>query len=127
MLLDYRAQGKYLLHEFVAMPNHIHLLISPRETLERSLQLIKGGFSFRIKKELGYAGEVWQSSFYDHRVRDAGEYARFRNYIHENPVRAGPVSAPQEYPYGSASEQWILDEVPQRLKPKFAAAAKLQS
>ena len=72
VLQHYRTQGKYLLHEFVIMPNHFHLLITPGHdtTLERALQLIKGGFSFRAKKELGVRGEIWQKSFYDRRVRD---------------------------------------------------------
>src|SRR5689334_15595260 len=60
VLLHYRQQGKYLLHEFVLMPDHFHLLITPLETLERALQLMKGGFSYRVKKELGFAGEIWQ-------------------------------------------------------------------
>lgn len=126
VLLHYREQDKYRLHEFVVMPNHFHLLISPEQTLERALQLIKGGFSFRVKKQLGYGGEIWQSSFYDHRVRGAAEYVRIRSYIQENPVRAGLVGSPQEYPYGSASGRWVLDEVPQRLKPDGVAAARSQ-
>jgi REP element-mobilizing transposase RayT len=55
VLLHYRMQGKYLLHEFVVMSDHFHLLITPRESLERAIQLIKGGFSFRAK-------ESWDSS-----------------------------------------------------------------
>ena len=51
VLLHYRARGKYLLHEFVVMPDHFHLLITPRESLARAMQLIKGGFSFRAKRE----------------------------------------------------------------------------
>lgn len=47
VLLHYRQQGKYLLHEFVLTPDHFHLLISPTLTLGRGLQVIKGGFSFR--------------------------------------------------------------------------------
>jgi REP element-mobilizing transposase RayT len=46
VLVHYRAMGKYLLHEFVLMPDHFHLLITPRESLERAMQLIKGGFLF---------------------------------------------------------------------------------
>ena len=118
VLYHYREQDKYLLHEFVVMPNHFHLLITPAETLERSLQLIKGGFSFRAKKELGFRGEIWQTSFYDHRVRDAEEYTRMRTYIHENPVRARLASSPELYPYSSANPRWVLDEIPQRLKPR---------
>lgn len=81
ILQNYRAQKKFLLHEYVIMPDHFHLLFTPNETLERAMQLIKGGFSFRAKKELGFGGEIWQKSFYDHRVRDAGEYQGFKRYI----------------------------------------------
>ena len=62
VLLRYRQQHRYLLHEFVLMPDHFHLLITPTETLERALQLIKGGFSYRAKKELGFMREIWQPS-----------------------------------------------------------------
>jgi putative transposase len=37
----YREQWKFLLHEFVVMPNHFHLLIAPAESLERAMQLVK--------------------------------------------------------------------------------------
>lgn len=121
VLYNYRKQQKYLLHEFVVMPNHFHLLLTAGETLERALQLVKGGFSFRAKKELKIAGEIWQTSFYDHRVRDSGEYEKMRIYIHQNPVRAGLVRSPEEYLYGSANPKWQLDAVPQRLKPVASA------
>lgn len=70
VLLRYREQQKYLLHEFVIMPNHIHLLLTPTVTLERAMQLVKGGFSYRARHDLGLIGEIWQTSFYDRRVRD---------------------------------------------------------
>src|SRR5437016_3623060 len=79
VLYHYHAQLKYLLHEFVEMPNHFHLLLTPTGiTLERSIQLIKGGFSFRAGKEFGWKQEIWQTSFVDRRVRDAAEYQKFR-------------------------------------------------
>ena len=98
VLFDYSRQGKYAVHEFVLMPNHFHLLITPGPllALERCLQLIKGGFSFRAKKELQFTGEVWEKSFTNHRIRDAADYGRHRAYIRENPVRAGLVSSPEE-------------------------------
>jgi len=115
----YRGQGKYLLHEFVVMPDHFHLLITPglQVTLERAMQFIKGGYSYRVKKELGLAGERWQTSFHDRRVRDAAECQRFRTYIHQNPVRRGLVDVAERYPYSSANPKFVLDAVPQRLKP----------
>jgi putative transposase len=70
-VLHYRLERKFLLHEFVVMPDHFHLLITPTLTLERAMQVIKGGFSYRARKELGFAGEIWQPSYYDRRVRAA--------------------------------------------------------
>lgn len=117
VLVDYRVRGRYLLHEFVVMPDHFHLLISPRESLERAIQLIKGGFSFRAKRELGFPHEIWQPSFYDRRVRDAGEYFAFREYIRQNPRKRRLTIRAEDYPYCSAWPGLVLDEVPQRLKP----------
>ena len=117
VLQHYRARQKYLLHEFVIMPDHFHLLLTPTESLERAMQLIKGGFSFRAKKELEFCGEIWEHSFHDRRVRDMAEYARLREYIYLNPVRRGLVELPQEYLYSSAASLAGVDPIPQRLKP----------
>ena len=117
VLLNYRARGKYLLHEFVVMPDHFHLLISPRESLERAMQLIKGGFSFWAKRELGLTHEIWQPSFYDRRVRDAEEYFAFREYIRQNAPKRGLGVRAEDYRYSSAWPGLVLDEAPQRLKP----------
>jgi putative transposase len=122
VLLGYRSHRKYLLHEFVLMPDHFHLLIAPLLTLERALQLIKGGFSFRAKRELGFQGEIWEKSFYDRRVRDWEEYCAFREYIHRNPVKKGLAWLPEEYLYSSARSGLVLDVAPQRLKPSELSA-----
>jgi len=49
------------------------------------MQLIKGGFSFRAKRELGFTHNIWQPSYYDRRVRDAEEYFAFRECIDRMP------------------------------------------
>ena len=117
VLLQYRQQRRYLLHEFVVMPDHFHLLSTPNESLERSLRLIKGGFSYRARKELGFLGAIWQPSYHDRRVRNIEEYRGFREYIHMNPVRRKMTLNPAEYRYCSAHLSFQLDGVPQRLKP----------
>jgi putative transposase len=78
-LAHYRDEGKFLLYEFVIMPDHIHVLLMPAEeiSLERAMQLIKGGFSFRMKDR----GSIWQPSFTNHRIRDWDDYERHREYI----------------------------------------------
>src|SRR5881628_2356953 len=65
VLYEYRAQGKFQLHEFVVMPDHFHILltIDAGMTIERAVQLIKGGFSFRAGRELGMRSPVWQKGF----------------------------------------------------------------
>lgn len=93
--------GKFEVHDFVVMPDHIHLLISVDRdsTVERAMQLIKGGFSFRIKKELGYAHEVWQRGFSDVRILDRNSYLKHRKYIADNPVRAGLAGSAEQFPF----------------------------
>jgi putative transposase len=115
-LAHYREERKFLLHEFVVMPDHLHALITPGKeiSLERVMQFIKGGFSFRLK----FRGPVWQASFSNHRVRDFEDYERHREYIRLNPVRARLVARAEEYPYSSAGGRLRLDPVPQGLKPR---------
>lgn len=114
-LAHYRDEQKYLLHEFVIMPDHLHALITPAPeiSLERAMQFIKGGFSFRLKA----GGHVWQASFSNHRVRDLEDYENHREYIRMNPVRARLARRPEKYPYSSAAGVMQLDPVPQGLKP----------
>ncbi len=82
VLLHYRAEKKYLLHEFVVMPDHIHLIITPTGiTLERAVQFVKGGFSFQVNNGLKLKREFWQPSFVDRRIRDSIEYQKFQDYI----------------------------------------------
>ncbi|MGP8224916.1 MAG: REP-associated tyrosine transposase [Terracidiphilus sp.] len=107
----------YLLHEFVLMPDHFHLLMTPIIALERAVQLIKGGFSFRAKKELGSNMEIWQRGFSDHRIRDAEDYDKHLQYIHLNPVKKHLCASPAGYRYSSAYPGWKLDPIPQGLKP----------
>jgi REP-associated tyrosine transposase len=110
VLLNYRTEKKYLLHEFVVMPDHLHLIITPTQiTLERAMQLIKGGFSFQFNKNLKVKRKVWQPSFLDRRIRDSLEYQRFKDYIWQNPVKKFLVKTPEEYPYSSANPRFKLD------------------
>jgi putative transposase len=118
VLVHYRGEGKYLLHEFVLMPDHFHLLLTPGSTLslERALQFVKGGYSFRARKELGFEGEIWQRGFTDHLIRDAQDFETHRSYIRNNPVIRGLVSRAEEYPYCSAHPGFELDLPPTNLR-----------
>ena len=114
-LSHYRDAGKFLLLEFVIMPDHIHVLLTPAEeiSLERAVQFIKGGFSYRLDER----GSIWQPSFTNHRIRDWEDYECHRDYIRMNPVRARLAPRPDAYPYSSATGLLRMDAVPQGLKP----------
>src|SRR5262245_36585864 len=72
VLRSYAATRKLVVHDFVVMPDHVHLLLTVDESMsiEKAMQFIKGGFSYRVKKELGYQGEVWQRGFTEVRILD---------------------------------------------------------
>jgi putative transposase len=68
-------------------------------TIEKAMQFIKGGFSFRLKRETGYLGEVWQRGFSEVRVGDIRSFGQHREYIAQNPVKAGLADSPEKFPY----------------------------
>jgi putative transposase len=105
----YRAQGKYRLHEFVVMPDHFHALITVdvNMTVEKAVQLMKGGFSFRAARELRIKAPFWQKGFSEIRVFDSETFENQRHYIHHNPVKAHLAARPEEYSYSSAREPQI--------------------
>lgn len=115
-LYHYRGTA-YLLHEFVVMPDHIHVILTPKTSLEKAVQFIKGGFSYRARKELGSNLEVWQKGFSDYRIRDTSDYRIHQFYIQQNPVRKHLCGQGEDYPHFSARPEFDLDPVPQGLKP----------
>jgi REP-associated tyrosine transposase len=121
-ILEYRDKGNYLLHEFVLMPNHLHLILTPAESvsLEKAIQLIKGGSSHEIHRVRGNKMQIWQSGFHESRVADWTDYSKKVDYVQFNPVAAKLVDRPQDWPYGSASGGYRLDSAPQGLKPGVA-------
>ena len=101
VLRSYVAAQKFQLHDFVVMPDHVHLLITVHSdmTIERAMQFIKGGFSYQLKKKFGYSGEVWQRGFSEVRVDNRESFLQHREYIAQNPMKAGLVDSPEKFPY----------------------------
>lgn len=64
-LFNYRDRAAYLLHEFVIMPNHLHILLTLGEqcTLEKAMQFIKGGSSHAIHLKREHKMQIWQAGF----------------------------------------------------------------
>lgn len=118
-LLHYRDQGAYNLHAFVLMPDHFHLLLTPGEeaTLERAVQLVKGGSAKRIRDALLFTFPVWQRGYSDHRIRDGADLENHLRYLMENPVKRKLALRAEEYRWSSGYGAYRMDDIPQRLKP----------
>jgi putative transposase len=113
LLKEDRAKGRYEIHAYVVMPDHIHLILTPvpEVSLEKAMQFIKGGFSFRLKSKT----KVWQESFAWKRMRDFRDYEVHRDYIHANPVRRHLCERAEEFEYSSARGTEV-DPVPEYLR-----------
>ncbi len=124
-ILHYRGEGFYLLHAFVIMPDHVHVLLTPGSsvTLEKAVQLIKGGSSHRVHTERNHKMSIWQAGFHDWTVRDEDDFRVKVAYIHSNPVKARLVEKAELWPYSSASGKFAMDEWPQGRSASSGAEA----
>ena len=101
-----RRFHRYQLHAYVVMPNHVHLLVTPRVVAARWLAPLKGFTAYRANEVLGSHGQAfWQDESYDHLVRSETQFERIRSYIEENPVKAGLVSQCRQHPWSSAASR----------------------
>ena len=107
----------YDLKAYCIMPNHVHLLIDTSVQiindlytyqadvpenylqLDKIMQLIKGGSAFLANQILNRKGSFWAKDSYDRYVRNYKAYQNIYQYIIQNPVKAGLVSDPKEYPF----------------------------
>ena len=87
------------------------------------MQLIKGGFSFRAKRELEWKGEIWQPGFTDHRIRNEEDWLKHLAYIQNNPVDAHLVDDSISYEFIGFPDI----EFPQGLKPAVVGSINVRA
>ncbi|MGC9947144.1 MAG: transposase [Bryobacteraceae bacterium] len=97
------SDGLCTLHAFVIMPNHVHALCTPAISLPDLVRRVKGRTAYVANGRLGRRGEkFWQDEFFDRIVRNEGEFNQIQRYIEWNPVKAGLVARPEQFPWSSA-------------------------
>jgi putative transposase len=132
----YRYKQAFRLLGYVIMPDHLHLIIWPYGTATVS-HIMRDFKEFTAKRlvrqsevedmrdclaafrrageETGRAQyKVWQDSFWDENIYTARWLRQKLNYIHRNPVRAGLVEKPADYPYSSfqhyeLGRNWLIE------------------
>ncbi len=90
---------RYMLGDFIVMPNHVHLLVGLLGATEIEAQCYswKKFTATQINRVLNKTGEFWQAESFDHLVRNADQCEHFQHYIATNGTDAGLRS--DEYLY----------------------------
>lgn len=115
------ANMRYELFAFVVMPSHIHWVFQPLSAWVATLadaenrpprQRIQHSLNRHTARECNAlrrtCGEFWQRESYDRWVRDIDELERIMLYIEANPVKAGFVETPEDWPFSSAHDRKLL-------------------
>jgi REP element-mobilizing transposase RayT len=102
---------KFVILAYCLMPDHAHFLLEGTDDRSDLAALIKSAkqssgqrFAARMKRPL------WEEGFHDHVLRPEEDPKRFARYTIENPVRAGLVKSPLDYPL-SGSDRWTMQEL----------------
>ncbi len=102
---------QYLLHAWVLMPNHVHVLLEPATSLSTITKGIKGVTAREANIALGRAGNpFWQDESFDRWIRNSAQFERVRSYIEQNPVKAGLTKRQEGWRWSSAAKRAILSE-----------------
>jgi len=90
-------------HAYVLMTNHVHLLATPEHSDSMSLVMKHLGQRFvqYVNRRYARTGSLWEGRFRSSMVDSSGYLLMCQRYIELNPVRAGMVSRPEEYPWSS--------------------------
>lgn len=105
---------------YCLMENHYHLMIhTPHPNLDKAMQLFGSGFSQAINRAIGSDGPLFRSRYRSVLVESEAYKVHLLRYIHLNPVEAGLVAFPGEYPYSSfnayvepnACDSWLTTKI----------------
>ena len=98
----------YTLWAYVVMANHVHVFLIPKAvaSIEQITKYVKGSTARQANLLLGRTGQkFWQDESFDHWCRNKDEFFRVVKYIENNPVKAGLVKSPEDWPWSSAAER----------------------
>jgi putative transposase len=87
---------------FIIMPDHVHFFCAPdhdSKSLSDFMLAWKQWTSKRMIRECRETGPIWQEEFFDHLLRNEDWYEEKREYLLQNPVRAGLVKSAKEWPW----------------------------
>jgi len=98
-----RTRLGHKVHAYVLMPDHLHLVVTPREggNVSQVMHSLKLYTARQIGALLGSKGGIWQSRFYERVLRTPKGIEVALAYVHNNPVKAGLADRPGDYAWSS--------------------------
>ena len=101
-----RLLHPFFLTAWVFLPDHWHAICAPVYPLSISevMKSVKTSSTILMNRQRRESGELWQGRFFDRALRTVREYNEKMQYIHLNPVKAGLVRRPQDWPWSSVNE-----------------------
>jgi putative transposase len=102
-LTIYSQKYKIFVHSYVLMTNHIHILLTPsNETgVSQMFQSLGRSYVRYFNNKYQRTGTLWEGRFKSTLVESLTYFLIVSRYIELNPIRAGMVSHPEEYPWSS--------------------------
>src|SRR5260370_10796040 len=100
--------GRYQLHAYVIMPNHVHILLDPYVPLAKISGPLKGVAACDINARLGRTGKpLWQDESVDHLIRNPAEFERLAHFIQRHPALPGLPTPPQDWKGPRAGSEYF--------------------
>jgi REP element-mobilizing transposase RayT len=97
--------NQYKLLAYVVMPNHVHVLLTPKMEVSKLMDGLKGFTARAANKILNRTGKpFWQDETFDHWLRRNESFPRLISYIENNPVKAKLVARAEDWPWSSAND-----------------------
>jgi len=102
-LREYSDEYECRVHAYVLMTNHVHFLVTPKESagLANMMKRLGQRYVQSINRQYDRSGTLWEGRFKSCLVKEETYLLGCYRYIELNPVRAGMVSHPAEYPWTS--------------------------
>ncbi|WP_236015107.1 transposase [Geomonas anaerohicana] len=92
----------WICHAYCLMGNHYHLIIeTPEANLSQGMRQLNGTYTQTFNKMHGRVGHIFQGRFRAIVVQQDSHLLELSRYVVLNPVRAGIVAAPEEWPWSS--------------------------
>ena len=106
ILKECKKKFRFLLYCYALMPNHIHLVLETAQggSISKIMQKLNTSYAVYMNKRRNRTGHLFQGRFFSRVVNKDNYLLELSRYVHLNPVKAGLVNKPEDYPWSSYND-----------------------